>query len=115
VLLALAFGLSTGHAWSAGVMSAIYIGAFETELKGDWEGPMAANALILLVLWGYRLAWRRIPSPLAALVYGLAWGVALLISPSLMPIAVGLAAVAGFVVVKKSPRAVATALVCFVA
>src|SRR6266702_7889778 len=38
VLLALAFGLSIGHAWAAGLASAIYIGAFETELKGDWEG-----------------------------------------------------------------------------
>jgi len=115
VLLVLAFGLSTGHAWAAGITSAIYIGAFETELKGDWEGPMAANVLIVLVLWGYHLAWRRIPSPLAALGYGLAWGVALLISPSLLPVGVGLAAVAGFALVKKSPRALAAVLVCFAA
>src|SRR4051812_32148415 len=74
VLLVLAFGLATGNAWAAGLISAIYIGAFETELKGDWEGPMAANVLILLVLWGYRLVWRQVPGPLAAVCYGLAWG-----------------------------------------
>jgi hypothetical protein len=113
VLLALGLGLGEGVALSAGLISAAFIGAFETELKGDWEGPLAADALILLVLWGYRLAWRRVPRPLESLCYGLAWGVALLISPSLMPVGAGLAILAAFSAARKAPRASAAALACF--
>jgi hypothetical protein len=76
---------------------------------------MAANVLILLVLWGYRLAWRRIPNLLAALGYGLAWGVALLISPSLLPVGIGLGIAAGAAAFKKGPGAVVAALACFAA
>ena len=90
VLLALGFGLGEGVALTAGLVSAVYIGAFETELRGDWEGPLAADVLLLLVLWASRTAWRRVPGPLGGLCYGVAWGVALLISPSLLPIAIGL-------------------------
>jgi hypothetical protein len=64
VLLALGFGLGEGVALTAGLVSAVYIGAFETELRGDWEGPLAADVLLLLVLWASRTAWRRVPGPL---------------------------------------------------
>jgi len=53
--------------------------------QGRLEGPLAANVLLLLVLWGLRVAR---PTPQAAregLCYGAAWGVALLISPALLP------------------------------
>lgn len=110
VLLALAFGLGEGVALTAGLVSAVYIGAFETELKGNWEGPFAANVLLLLVLWGYRVAWRRMPAPLEGLCYGVAWGVALLIAPSLLPVAIGLALLVCASRGRKAPRMVAVAL-----
>ena len=50
VFLVLAFGLGEGTALTAGLLSAVYIGAVETELRGDWEGPFAGDLLLLLVL-----------------------------------------------------------------
>ncbi len=90
VLLTLAFGLGEGKALAAGLLGAVYIGAFDTELKGDWEGPLAGDALLLLVLWGYRMVSGRGPGRVEAVCYGLAWGAALLISPSLLPAGLGL-------------------------
>jgi hypothetical protein len=90
VVLALALGLSEWTALCAGVISALYIGAYETELKGDWEGPLAANVLIFLILWGHRISWRRVPRGREGFLYGLSWGVALLIAPSLLPVALSL-------------------------
>jgi hypothetical protein len=113
VLLALALGLGPDVALAAGVVSALYIGAFETELKGDWEGPLAANVLILLVLWGHRLMHQRVPSAAEGLIYGVAWGVALLISPSLLPVAVGFAVLAVWMRVHRAPRRTAIAVVFF--
>jgi hypothetical protein len=111
VLLALALGLGEGTALAAGLLSAIFIGAFETELKGDWEGPFAANVFILLVFWGYRLTRDHVSGPLASLAYGIAWGLALLISPSLLPPALGLTALV--IYTSKARIRIAPAVACF--
>ena len=110
VLLVLALGLGEGVALTAGLVSAVYIGAFRTELQGDWEGPLAANVLLLLVLWGYRAAWRRMPGPLERLCYGVGWGVALLTAPALLPVAIGLALLVCASRGCKDPRTVGAAL-----
>jgi hypothetical protein len=110
VLLALAFGLGEGVALAAGLLGVVYIGAFDTELKGDWEGPFAGVLLMLLVLWGYRTLSQRTPAPLEAVLYGLLWGIALLVAPALLPVGVGLAAVAFLARYRKDRGRVITAL-----
>jgi hypothetical protein len=116
VVLALALGLSEWTALCAGLISAVYIGAYETELKGDWEGPLAANVLIFLILWGYRISWRRVPRAREGFLYGLSWGVALLIAPSLLPVGAGLtlaAFLSGWIGAQPAARRAFTlALVC---
>jgi hypothetical protein len=112
VLLAVALGLGEGTALWAGLISALYIGAFETELKGDWEGPLAADALILLILWGYRRVWQRKAGVPESVLYGAGWGLALLIAPSLAVIGVGLAVLAFFATRPAAWRTMAMTLLC---
>jgi hypothetical protein len=112
VWLALAFGLGEGTALAAGLLGVVYIGAFDTELKGDWEGPFAGVLLMLLVLWGYRMFSQRTPAPLEAMIYGLLWGIALLAAPALLPVGIGLAAVAVLARYRKDRGRVITALGC---
>lgn len=90
VLLLIALGLGEANALAAGLLGAVYIGAFDTELKGDWEGPFAGALLLLLVLWGYRMVSQRAPAARDALIYGLVWGAALLVAPALLPVQIGL-------------------------
>lgn len=113
VLLTLTLGFGDGVALVAGLFSAIHIGAFETELKGDWEGPMAANALLILVISAYRIGWRRLPTPVEALCYGLGWGVALLIAPGLLPVGVGLAMLGCAAAIRRAPHESVKALLLF--
>jgi hypothetical protein len=113
VLLTLTIGFGGGVALVAGLCSAMHIGAFETELKGDWEGPMAANALLILVISAYRIGWRRLPTSVEALCYGLGWGVALLIAPGLLPVGVGLALLGCAAAVRKAMRDSAKVLLLF--
>jgi hypothetical protein len=112
VLLALAFGLGEGAALAAGLFGVVYIGAFDTELKGDWEGPFAGVLLMLLVLWGYRMISQRAPAPLESLLYGVSFGIALLVAPALLPVGVGLAAVAFAARYRKDRGRMITALAC---
>lgn len=92
VTLALALGLSESTALTAGLMGAFYVGAFDTELKGDWEGPLAGALLLWLILCGYRMAAHRAPSWRSAFAYGVAWGIALLVAPSLAAVFMALMA-----------------------
>ena len=112
VLLVLALGLGEGTAIAAGLLGALYIGAFDTELKGDWEGPLAGVLLLALVLWGYRMIAQRTPGPRESLAHGAAWGTALLVTPSLALVLVGLAELAFVVRYRKDPRRMAVALLC---
>jgi hypothetical protein len=47
-------GLPPAAPAAAGLLGGFYIGAINTELKGVWEGPMAAMALMVLVWWRLR-------------------------------------------------------------
>jgi hypothetical protein len=115
VLLALAFGLGEGAALSAGLLGVLYIGAFDTELKGDWEGPLAGDLLLILVLWGCRILRQRTPRPVEAVCYGLLWGAALLVAPALMPVGVALAALAFAGRYQKDAPGILRALACWAA
>ena len=112
VTVALALGLGEATALTAGLMGAFYVGAFDTELKGDWEGPLAGALLLWLVLWGYRMAAQRTPFWREAFAYGVAWGIALLVAPSLAPVLVALTALWFAVHIRKNPRGAMAAIAC---
>lgn len=115
VLVAVSLGLE-GSALTAGLLGAIYIGAFDTELKGDWEGPLAGVLLLLLILWGCRLLRdRRTPSLLEGFAYGIASGVALLVAPALAPVLAGLLALAFLARYRDGLSRIAAPLLCCVA
>jgi 4-amino-4-deoxy-L-arabinose transferase-like glycosyltransferase len=110
VVLALSLGLGDSTALAAGLISAVYVAAADTELRGDWEGPLAANLLMLLILWGFRMTQRRVPNWRWGILYGLAWGAALLVSPALAPVAGGLAILG---LCTFGARRILSVLVCF--
>lgn len=103
-ILGAALGLSLVECAVAGALGAFFIGAFDTELKGDWEGPLAAAVLMLLLLWAIR--WKQSPDWQARslFAYGLAWGIALLISPSLLPVLFGIVAAGAIYVGRNRPK-----------
>jgi hypothetical protein len=68
----------------AGFFGAIYPARPIVEIKGDWETPYTALALILLAVVTVRLWTRRDLSRTQALLQGLAWGVSLLFVPALL-------------------------------
>ncbi|MEO8593008.1 MAG: hypothetical protein ABI759_06790 [Candidatus Solibacter sp.] len=84
--LAIALGLSLRTGAIAGLLSAFYVGALATDVKGDWAEAYAATALVLLFLAAYRLAGApRLDFGRAALL-GLWWGLTLLLSPNFLTI-----------------------------
>jgi len=68
----------------AGLVGALYPARPIVEIKGDWETPYTALALILLSVLTVRLWTRHDLSPRQALRQGLAWGVSLLFVPALL-------------------------------
>jgi hypothetical protein len=86
VWLAVSVGLTLRAATIAGVLSALYVGALATDVKGDWAEAYAATALLLLFLAAYRIAADgRLDLRRAALL-GLWWGLTLLLSPNFLTI-----------------------------
>lgn len=70
----------------AGLIGAIYPARPTVEIRGDWETPYTALALILLAVLTVRLWRKRNWSGREALQHGVAWGVSLLFVPALMTI-----------------------------
>lgn len=70
----------------AGFVGAIYPARPIVEIKGDWETPYTALALILISVLTARLWTHRDLSLKQALAQGLAWGVSLLFVPALLSI-----------------------------
>ncbi len=82
-LAAFAFraGLGTPTARIAGLLSMFWIGALETEVKGQWDAP--ATALLLFVMFSLHY-FRPLRSGGArrAASYGIGWGIVVLFSSS---------------------------------
>jgi hypothetical protein len=92
---AVSLGLPLAAGIMAGGAGALLPLKYFTEVSGAWESPWAALAMILLIS---RAAIRlRSPtiSPWSALLDGVFWGVAILISPSLLPVLFGLIVMEG--------------------
>ena len=81
-----AANLSRTVAIIAGIFASLYIGALQTELRGNWDGPLQAIVLLILI-WATVRIWRdqswskQIPWP-----YFVLWGIAILLQPAFLPI-----------------------------
>jgi hypothetical protein len=73
----------------AGMLGALLPVNFWTETKGSFEAPLAALMLVIFFVVVIRAARSADFSVPSALVTGLATGIALLVSPSLAPVVVG--------------------------
>jgi hypothetical protein len=75
-----------GFTWIVGVMAG-FMGAFlplaiTTELRGDWEAPYIAAALLLAATAAIRIEKSSIPRKLAGVRHGICWGALLLTFPA---------------------------------
>jgi hypothetical protein len=94
-----------GFGWRVGMMAgwmaALLPVKFKTETMGDWESPYAAMALMLVTALTVLLWMRRDFTARRAVLTGLAWGVSLLFSYSLVPLYFALLAT-GFLLARPS-------------
>ena len=102
-LLALDAGLSRLTAMLAGLLSVIYIGAIETEIRGGVDGPYVAICLLGIIWMSLRL-WRsqswqsRSPWAFFALC-----GFSILLNPAVIPVIAGILLL-GFLACAESHR-----------
>jgi hypothetical protein len=85
--------LVTWFGWKAGlddltvrllaVLSVVWIGALNTEIRGDWEAPFTALLLLGLTILHWTEPIPRMRAPRAMLL-GLLWGVAALFNPAVL-------------------------------
>lgn len=101
VWLAARSGLPRRAVWIIGGLSVVYIGALQTETKGDWEAPYAAVALLLLAAQAWRLAYDHAIGVRTAAAVGAFWGISLLLAPAFAPVLGAWALLAAF---RYSPR-----------
>jgi hypothetical protein len=115
--LAICLGLSLRTGMIAGLMSAFYIGALATDIKGDWAEAYAAAALVGLFLAAVRISENSRLKLRSAAAMGFWWGLALLLSPQLAPILGGFILVGCVRFLRESPRQYIrfVAALCFVA
>ena len=73
----------------AGLVGAIYPARPIVEIKGDWETPYTALALVLLSVLTVRLFAQCNLSRRRALLQGITWGVSLLFVPALLTLFIG--------------------------
>ena len=81
---ALLLGLNRRTGLIAAGVSIGYISAFNTEVRGSWEAPLAALFLMLLVVLAVRFAEKRVFKLTNAAAYGIYAGTGVLISPVLI-------------------------------
>ena len=93
---AVAFELPIGVGLIAGGMGALLPLKYHTEVSGAWEQPWVALAMILLTTRAASRLRTRAIKPQSALLDGAYWGLALLISPALLPVLLGVIAVEGY-------------------
>jgi hypothetical protein len=88
----------------AGLMSALYIGALATEIKGDWAEAYAATALVGLFLAALSIHESSRLKLRAAAVLGFWWGLTLLLAPGFIAILGGFVLVGALRFLRESPR-----------
>ena len=103
VWLAVWLGLSRRTAIVAGILSIAYVGALTTEIKGDWEAPYAALVLIGLFCAAMRVARDANLSVRRGALLGVAWGAALLMTPSFLTVLGGFLLAGALVYLKRAP------------
>jgi hypothetical protein len=69
----------------AGILSVFWIGAFDTELQGDWDAPYTTILVILLIHLHYSRPITGVSAAWPA-VLGLLWGCAALVNPTTLSI-----------------------------
>ena len=88
--LVLPLALAIGLGWRAGIIGAAlsvpYISAFNTELRGGWEAPLAALLLMAVVWLAYRFSERPDFGSRKAIALGLFAGATLLTCPIFLPV-----------------------------
>jgi hypothetical protein len=87
----------------SGILGAIYISALQTELRGNWDGPWQALALLILIwmtirIWSERSWLQHVPR-----LYLILWGVAILLQPAFIPI-LAVLLLSGLIAVPASAR-----------
>jgi hypothetical protein len=102
--LAVCVGLSLRTGTIAGLMSALYIGALATEIKGDWAEAYAATALVGLFLAALSIHESSRLKLRAAAVLGFWWGLTLLLAPGFIAILGGFVLVGALRFLRESPR-----------
>ena len=83
-LFAVDIGFTLNAARATGILGMIYVGALETELRGNWDGPWQALLLLILTWWTVRLwrtGWTRTSTPW---LYFVLWAIAGLLQPMLL-------------------------------
>jgi hypothetical protein len=87
--LAFRFGLGKSVAICSGVAAALWIGALETELQGDWDAPITAGLLIVLT-------WLHFVKPVGesavrrGAAIGALWGLTALFNPGVLAVLPGM-------------------------
>jgi hypothetical protein len=102
--LAVCLGLSLRTGITGGLMSAFYIGALATDIKGDWAEAYAATAMVGLFLAALRISGSGRLNLRTAAVLGFWWGLTLLLSPALASILGSFILVGALRFLRESPR-----------
>jgi hypothetical protein len=87
--VARALGLESRVGLIAGLLSALYVPALITEVKGDWEPPYTVLALMGLFVLAYGVAKSGKLELRTAVIQGFLWGLALLLTPAIATILAG--------------------------
>ena len=102
--LAVCLGLSLRTGMIGGLLSAFYIGALATDIKGDWAEAYAATAMVGLFLAAIRISETARLTLRSAAVLGFWWGLALLLSPALASVLGSFILVGALRFLRQSPR-----------
>ena len=102
--LAVCLGLSLRTGMIGGLMSAFYLGALATDVKGDWAEAYAAAAMVGLFFAALRIYQNSRLNLRSAAVVGFWWGLTLLLAPNLITVLGGFVLVGALRFLRESPR-----------
>jgi hypothetical protein len=102
--LAICLGLSLRTGIIGGLLSAFYIGALATDIKGDWAEAYVATAMVGLFFAAIRISGKARLNLRSGAVLGFWWGLALLLSPALASVLGSFILVGALRFLRESPR-----------
>src|SRR5262245_9834982 len=102
--LAICLGLSLRTGVIGGLLSAFYIGALATDVKGDWAEAHVATAMVGFFFAAIRIAETSRLTARSAALLGFWWGLALLLSPALASVLGSFILVGALRFLRLSPR-----------